>query len=239
MGGHLSCGTQRLLRRGQDLHLLMAGLTGAGKTTFLHEMRLGGVLDTELAPGLVVQKMTHRGFKTAISFTVMDVEGDMVVDPDFFGHFTELPNSLVFVIDSSDIARLEEAKAVFNRMLAFDALGEAPLLVLVSKMDTPQSMSLSQIAAELGLHSIVGRRWRIQPCSVTDKGIDQSIFKGLDWLAKVLRSQAQNSAISSPPLASQCRPRACTDASSPSSTGSTMEPEISEESGSEVEYRQD
>mmetsp|Transcript_79000 Transcript_79000/g.205342 ORF Transcript_79000/g.205342 Transcript_79000/m.205342 type:complete len:240 (-) Transcript_79000:287-1006(-) len=239
MGGHLSCGTQRLLRRGQDLHLLMAGLTGAGKTTFLHEMRLGGVLDTELVPGLVVETMTHRGFKTAIRFTVMDVEGDMAVDPDFLCHLEELPNSLVFVIDSSDIARMEEAKAVFNRMLAFDALGEAPLLVLVSKMDTPQSMSLSQIAAELGLHSIVGRRWRIQPCSVTDKGIDQSIFKGLDWLAKVLRSQAQNSAISSPPLASQCRPRACTDASSPSSTGSTMEPEISEESGSEVEYRQD
>jgi len=221
MGGHLSSGLKRIVGRGQDLNLLMVGLTGAGKTTILHEMKLGDVEEQEPAPGLVIQTVTHKAFKTAVSFTVMDVGGDKTLEPCLLNHLAEMPNGLVFVVDSSDIARLEEAKAEFDRMLAFDGLEDAPLLVLVSKMDAPESMALSELAAKRGLHSLSSRRWRIQPCGVTDQGLS-GIFKGLDWLAKILRSQA-SSPPSLPPRKSGGRSRSGTDVSS--DTDSTTEPE--------------
>jgi hypothetical protein len=215
----------------------MVGLTGAGKTTFLHEMKLGDVEEREPAPGLVLQTVRHKAFKTSVSLTVMDVGGDTTLEPVLFDHLGELPNGLVFVIDCSDIPRFQEARAEFDRMLACDAFGDAPLLVLVSRINTDatDSLSLPQLAADLGLHSITNRRWRIQPCTVTEKGIDKAVFSGLDWLAKVLRAQARVDSPKSTPSQSSPlppqggRPRAGTAYSngtgSSSDTDSTVDPE--------------
>jgi signal recognition particle receptor subunit beta len=69
-------------------------------------------------------------------------------------------------------------------MMNEDELRDANLLVLANKMDLPQSMNVSEMTEQLGLHDVRSRKWFIQStCATTGDGI----YEGLDWLASSLK----------------------------------------------------
>ncbi|KAH0508293.1 ADP-ribosylation factor 2 [Microtus ochrogaster] len=93
---------------------------------------------------------------------------------------------LIFVVDSNDRERVNEAREELTRMLAEDELRDAVLLVFVNKQDLPNAMNAAEITDKLGLHSLRQRNWYIQAtCATSGDGL----YEGLDWLSNQLKNQ--------------------------------------------------
>ena len=57
--------------------------------------------------------------------------------------------AVVFVVDSSDAARMDEAREDLHRLLTEHELWDAPLLVLANKQDLPSALSMREITERL------------------------------------------------------------------------------------------
>lgn len=78
----------------------------------------------------------------------------------------------IYVVDSADVARLEETGQELSELLLEDKLRCVPLLVYANKQDLGQAVTAAEIAEGLGLHNIKDRDWQIQSCIATDgKGV--------------------------------------------------------------------
>ncbi|XP_045155409.1 ADP-ribosylation factor 2-like [Echinops telfairi] len=120
-----------------------------------------------------------------ISFTVWDVGGQDKIRP-LWRHYFQNTQGLIFVVDSNDRERVNEAREELTRMLAEDELRDAVLLVFVNKQDLPNAMNAAEITDKLGLHSLRQRNWYIQAtCATSGDGL----YEGLDWLSNQLKNQ--------------------------------------------------
>merc|ERR1711862_993891 len=98
-------------------------------------------------------------------------------------HYYPGTDAIVFVVDSNDRDRIEDAREELCKFLSEDDLADASLLVLANKQDLPNAMTAAQVTDELGLHNIRHRDWYIQSaCAITGDGL----YEGLDWLDRTL-----------------------------------------------------
>uniref|UniRef100_A0A2K6UES5 ADP ribosylation factor 1 n=1 Tax=Saimiri boliviensis boliviensis TaxID=39432 RepID=A0A2K6UES5_SAIBB len=157
----------------KEMHILMAGLAAAGKTT----LKLGEIVTTTPTIGFNVE--------TNISFPVWDVGGRDKIRP-LWRHYFQNTQSLICVVDRNDREHGNKARKELMRMLAEDELRDAVLLVFANKQDLPNAMNAAGITDKLGLHSLRHRNWYIQAtCAISGDGL----YEGLDWLSYQLRRQ--------------------------------------------------
>jgi signal recognition particle receptor subunit beta len=98
-------------------------------------------------------------------------------------HYFQNTSAIIFVVDSNDRERIDEAKDELNKMLGEDDLKDAVLLVFANKADLPNAMTVAEITDKLGLNSLRQRQWYIQStCATSGEGL----YKGLDWLSNVV-----------------------------------------------------
>jgi len=166
--------------------MLMVGLDAAGKTTMLYKMELGPIVTTIPTIGFNVRHLTHRGRQRITSFTMWDLGGRDKIRP-LWRHYYQNMDALIFVVDSNDRERIEDAKAALDMVITEEELRGKPLLVFANKQDLPGAMKPEKLVHELGLHGkeFRCRRWFIQgSCATTGDGI----FEGLDWLQSQVAS---------------------------------------------------
>mmetsp|Transcript_6815 Transcript_6815/g.10054 ORF Transcript_6815/g.10054 Transcript_6815/m.10054 type:complete len:182 (-) Transcript_6815:38-583(-) len=162
----------------KEMRILMVGLDAAGKTTILYKLKLGEVVTTIPTIGFNVERVEYRN----ISFTVWDVGGQDKIRP-LWRYYYENIQGLIFVVDSNDRDRVDDAREELHRMLNEDQLRDVVLLVFANKQDLPNAMTASEVTEKLGLHAIRGRNWFIQStCAPSGDGL----YEGLDWLSKTL-----------------------------------------------------
>uniref|UniRef100_A0A674EY38 ADP-ribosylation factor 1 n=1 Tax=Salmo trutta TaxID=8032 RepID=A0A674EY38_SALTR len=165
----------------KEMRILMVGLDAAGKTTILYKLKLGEIVTTIPTIGFNVETVEYKN----ISFTVWDVGGQDKIRP-LWRHYFQNTQGLIFVVDSNDRERVNEAREELMRMLAEDELREAVLLVFANKQDLPNAMNAAEITDKLGLHSLRHRNWYIQAtCATSGDGL----YEGLDWLSNQLKNQ--------------------------------------------------
>jgi ADP-ribosylation factor protein 1 len=168
---------QRLFGK-KEMRILMVGLDAAGKTTILYKLKLGEVVTTIPTIGFNVETVEYRN----ISFTVWDVGGQDKIRP-LWRHYYQNTQGLIFVVDSNDRARFEDAREELHRMMNEDELRDAVILVFANKQDLPDAATAAEITDKLGLHTIRGRNWYIQStCATSGDGL----YEGLDWLSRAL-----------------------------------------------------
>uniref|UniRef100_A0AAQ4P110 ADP-ribosylation factor-like 11 n=1 Tax=Gasterosteus aculeatus aculeatus TaxID=481459 RepID=A0AAQ4P110_GASAC len=85
--------------------------------------------------------------------------------PAVIRYYLDDCKALVFVVDSSDPARLPEAQKVLKKVLSEEKLRGVPLMVLANKKDLANSMNIREISNQLDLQSHDDRLWEIQACS--------------------------------------------------------------------------
>lgn len=118
----------------------------------------------------------------------------------------------MFVIDSKDVERIEEAKDELWRVIRSAQLPLSTLiLIMANKQDLPDALSVDEITKRLELENIRSRSWRkqlhtflylfiffsldITGCSaVTGEGL----YEGLDWLHFKLTGKATEEYIKKP-----------------------------------------
>eukprot|EP00440_Ansanella_granifera_P004834 gb/GFBE01005242.1/.p1 GENE.gb/GFBE01005242.1/~~gb/GFBE01005242.1/.p1 ORF type:complete len:182 (+),score=60.01 gb/GFBE01005242.1/:1-546(+) len=171
---------QRMIGK-TEMRILMVGLDAAGKTTILYKLKLGEVVTTIPTIGFNVETVEYKN----LSFTVWDVGGQDKIRP-LWRHYYTGTNGLIYVVDSNDRDRIEDAKEELTKMLNEDEMRDAVLLVFANKQDLPNAMTAAEITEKLCLHNMRNRQWFIQSaCATTGDGL----YEGLDWLSRTLSSK--------------------------------------------------
>ena len=166
------------------MRILMVGLDAAGKTTILYKFKLGEVVTTIPTIGFNVETVEYKN----ISFTMWDVGGQDRIRP-LWRHYFQGTNGLIFVVDSNDRDRAEDAREELHKMLNEEEMREAVVLVFANKQDLPNSMPAAEITEKLGLSALRNRQWFIQSaCATTGDGL----YEGIDWMSRALSARKKN-----------------------------------------------
>merc|ERR1712178_284404 len=180
MGLMMSKIWERMLGK-QEMRILMVGLDAAGKTTILYKLKLGEVVTTIPTVGFNVETVEYRN----ISFTVWDVGGQDKIRK-LWRYYYQNTQGVIFVVDSNDRDRIQDARDELAHILAEDEMRDAELLVLANKQDLPNSMSAAEIIEKLGLQCMRARQWYVQStCATSGDGL----YEGLDWMSRTLSSK--------------------------------------------------
>lgn len=130
-----------------------------------------------------------------VHFTVWDVGGQVnFVSFLFFNSIRSFQNAirplwrhyyhgsqgLIFVIDSTDHDRIDEATHELEKIFSSREMRDVGLLVFCNKQDLPQSLKPSEIQKILRLDRF-SRTYLITPCSATD---GTGLAEGFKWLSK-------------------------------------------------------
>merc|ERR1711964_397327 len=165
----------------KEMRILMVGLDAAGKTTILYKLKLGEIVTTIPTIGFNVETVEYKN----ISFTVWDVGGQDKIRP-LWRHYYQNTQGLIFVVDSNDRDRVEDAREELNKMLGEEEMRDAVVLVFANKQDLPNAMPAAEVTEKLGLQTVRNRQWFIQSaCATTGEGL----YEGLDWLYRTLGSK--------------------------------------------------
>ncbi|KAK4619799.1 ADP-ribosylation factor-like protein 1 [Fulvia fulva] len=177
MGGALSLFT-KLLWSKKEIRILILGLDNAGKTTLLYRLKIGEVVTTIPTIGFNVESVSYKN----LSFNVWDLGGQTSIRPYWRCYYSNTA-AVVFVIDSTDVERLETASGELKAMLQEEELRDASLLVFANKQDQKGARGAGEISEKLGLGELKDRNWSIVGCSaVTGKGVEE----GMDWLVQTV-----------------------------------------------------
>ena len=109
--------------------------------------------------GEVVCTLPTIGFNVEVvnykntNLTVWDIGGQEKIRP-LWRYYYDNANGLMFVLDSSDTERIEEARDEIHRILCNDLLKDAMLLVFANKQDYPNAQSVTELSENLGLINI-------------------------------------------------------------------------------------
>ncbi|XP_067116309.1 ADP-ribosylation factor-like protein 11 [Osmerus mordax] len=160
--------------------VVLLGLDSSGKSTLLSRLQTGLVMDTSPTVGFNVGTLE---LNKNTSLIVWDVGGQRKMRSNW-RYYLDDCKALVFVVDSSDRARMGEAQNALKKVLAHENLKDVPLMVLANKKDLPNSMTIREVSNLLELPSYKDRMWEIQACSAL-KGL--GLMQAFLSVAKLIR----------------------------------------------------
>ncbi|CAF1554095.1 unnamed protein product, partial [Didymodactylos carnosus] len=120
-----------------------------------------------------------------ISFTVWDVGGQDKIRP-LWMHYFQGTHGLLYVIDSNDRERIQEARDELFGIINNENMSNVPFVIIANKSDLPTALNCSELIEELNLHSVSKRRWYIQSaCAINGDGICEA----MQQMAKMIKDQ--------------------------------------------------
>ena len=141
-------------------------------------MKLGELVTTIPTIGFNVEQVQYKNLR----MTIWDVGGQDKIRA-LWRHYFENTDAVIWIVDSADADRMGEARDALHKVLSDDLLRNTSLLVLANKQDLPSAARPDCLSDLLGLRSIPGLEWYIQPTSCAT---GEGLFEGLDWLHKAV-----------------------------------------------------
>lgn len=179
----------------REMRLLMLGLDAAGKTTILYKLKLNSDVTTIPTVGFNVETVNYKNVK----FNVWDVGGQDKIRP-LWRHYYSGTQGLIFVIDSSDRSRIDEAQKELEKIILDREMKDAKLLVFANKQDIAGAMKIDEVEERLKLkkisrdpkdHNAVRIIYSVSPsCATTGAGL----LEGLGWLSTNIKTNPQRQA---------------------------------------------
>ncbi|KAM4684408.1 ADP-ribosylation factor-like protein 11 [Amazona ochrocephala] len=163
----------KLISKGQrkrDARVVMLGLDLAGKSTLLYKLKSGQAVETCPTVGFNVESLQTP---CGVSFTLWDIGGQGSLRaswPDYL----EDTSTLIFVLDSTDTARLPEAAAALEDALSHPSMAGIPVLLLANKQEVPGALAPAELGERLCWGQLARRRWVLRGCSAhTGQGLQE------------------------------------------------------------------
>ncbi|XP_075053141.1 ADP-ribosylation factor-like protein 13B [Mixophyes fleayi] len=178
---------KRLRQPVRKVTLVMVGLDNAGKTATVKGIQ--GESPQDVAPTVGFSKADVR--QGRFDITIFDLGGGKQIRGIWKNYYAE-SYGVVFVIDSSDVERMEETKETVAEVLRHPRIAGKPVLVLANKQDREGAMAEADIIEFLSLEKLVNEHkclCQIEPCSAIlgyGKKNNTHIRKGLNWLLEVI-----------------------------------------------------
>ena len=124
-------------------------------------------------------------------FNIWDVGGQDKTRP-LWRSYTRCTDAIIFVVDSSDKDRMEEAKLELLKIAKLTERYAVPILVLANKQDLPLAQELAKLEKELGLTDL-GRNvgWTVKSCcAVTGEGLEEAFSSLQELIVKKRQSRS-------------------------------------------------
>ncbi|GBG26456.1 ADP-ribosylation factor [Hondaea fermentalgiana] len=156
--------------------ILLVGLDSAGKTTCVRLLKgenPHGTLPTTESEFVEVKYKHHK-------LVITDVGGQAFLRPYWRHHYTGT-QGIIFVVDSMDTGRFDDALEELRVLLVDAQLDNVPLVVFANKQDQPGAATIDQVrAAFVTNNDKLGAR----PVStVAGSALSgDGFYEGLDWL---------------------------------------------------------
>eukprot|EP01132_Coremiostelium_polycephalum_P009119 gene9119-11175_t len=130
----------------KDCRILCIGLDNAGKTTILYKLKIGEIVTTIPTIGFNVESIQYKN----INMTVWDIGGQDKIRP-LWRHYYTNSNGIIYVVDSNDRERIEEAKEELFRVLCDDQLKGVPLKMENETIEEVESI-VNEFSDEMNNH---------------------------------------------------------------------------------------
>eukprot|EP00744_Colponema_vietnamica_P008643 GILI01012323.1.p1 GENE.GILI01012323.1~~GILI01012323.1.p1 ORF type:complete len:191 (-),score=46.74 GILI01012323.1:149-688(-) len=171
----------RLKPTPKEARIVILGLDNAGKTCILKKLSDEDVKNLVPTQGFNIKSIEQQGFK----LNVWDIGGQRAIRPYWRNYFDDT-DVLIYVIDSADTKRIEEASVELEQLLEEDKLAGVPLLVFANKQDLIGASGPKEIAEILHLSAVRDRTWHIQACSAKN---GDGLNEGMQWATKSIKSK--------------------------------------------------
>ncbi|XP_051992746.1 ADP-ribosylation factor-like protein 4A [Xyrauchen texanus] len=162
----------------QALHIVILGLDCAGKTTVLYRLRFNEFVNTVPTKGFNTEKIkvTLGGKGRTATFHFWDVGGQEKLRP-LWRSYTRCADGLVFVVDSVDTERIEEAKTELHKITRLQENQGVPMLVVANKQDLRNALPLCEVEQMLALNELGSHTpWHLQPaCAIIGEGLQEGL----------------------------------------------------------------
>lgn len=166
-------------------HVLLLGLDNAGKSTLLYKLKHNACVSTVPTIGFNVEMIEARKKGKNIAVTLWDVGGQGRMR-EHWKSFHQDAAAVVFVVDSSDLGRLEEARRELDKTLRSEHLSGLPLIVVANKQDVNGALTATEMKDRINLKRMVsGRDWFVQPCSASTGFGVEDVFKQVVQMVKI------------------------------------------------------
>ncbi|XP_061616468.1 ADP-ribosylation factor-like protein 4A [Phyllopteryx taeniolatus] len=182
----------------RPLHVVILGLDCAGKTTVLYRLRFDEFVNAVPTKGFNTEKIkvSLGESRRTPSFRFWDVGGQEKLRP-LWRSYTRCADGIVFVVDSVDAERIEEAKTELHKITRLAENQGVPVLVVANKQDLRNSLSMTEMENMLALGELgAATSWHLQPaCAIIGEGLPEGLGKLHAMITerrKMLRQQKKN-----------------------------------------------
>merc|ERR1712070_836951 len=151
---------RKLKRSETEVRILMLGLDNSGKTTILKKLSDEDINHVMPTQGFNIKSLIQDNFK----LNVWDIGGQKTIRP-YWKNYFENTDALIYVVDSSDKRRLEEAAQELGELTEEDKLTGIPVLIFANKTDLISAVPQEEVIETMQLMIIKDRPWQIQPAS--------------------------------------------------------------------------
>ncbi|KAB2078918.1 hypothetical protein ERO13_A06G179900v2 [Gossypium hirsutum] len=131
----------KIKRKEKEMRILMVGLDNSGKTTIV--LKINGEDTSVISPtlGFNIKTITYQKY----TLNIWDVGGQRTIR-SYWRNYFEQTDGLVWVVDSSDLRRLDDCKMELDNLLKEERLSGASLLILANKQDIKGALTQAEIA---------------------------------------------------------------------------------------------
>lgn len=157
-----------------SLRILILGLDNSGKTTVVKSLLGEDVSSISPTLGFNIKTIIFDDYR----LDLWDVGGQKSLR-SYWRNYFESTDGLIWVVDSTDRARMKDCLRELHSLLAEERLQGADLLILANKSDVAGCMTKDDVARVLDLASIKTHNWSIVQVSAVS-GLN--IREAFEWL---------------------------------------------------------
>ncbi|XP_022685384.1 ADP-ribosylation factor-like protein 2 [Setaria italica] len=164
---------RKIKRKEKEMRILMVGLDNSGKTTIV--LKINGEDTSVISPTLGFNIKTIKYHK--YSLNIWDVGGQKTIR-SYWRNYFEQTDGLVWVVDSSDVRRLDDCRAELHNLLKEEVYFYSCTVGRLTRLPSFQVLNLEVMDGS--------RHWKIVGCSAyTGEGL----LDGFDWLVQDIASR--------------------------------------------------
>ena len=166
--------TLRSLKKSdKESRILMLGLDNSGKTTALKKLANEDPSQITPTQGFNIKSVQTAGYK----LNVWDIGGQKHIRP-YWKNYYENTDAIIYIVDSSDKRRFDEAAEELEGLLKEELLQDVPVLVLANKQDLLNAATAAELMEELDLTDEKSRWIQVEAVSAkTGDNLEEAMAK--------------------------------------------------------------